>query len=725
LPQPEKSKPITRTRDLKKAPSPETATRQAGARSGTEKPAQGRPTEFRVLTKKAADLEVRTGELEQQLKSSQANLIKSEAAAAASERRAQEQSSVASRVAPLEQEIAALRPQLEEARRRLKDLQLELKRIRDDRDRLKGEAAEASERAAGLEARAQEGLAQMARSTALKLEASSFRLRLDAAQAELRKAQEELRAQADASAKVQADAKAHLAARNEAAAKIDAARKQEALARAEAATQAAAKVDAAEKAAEVSRRELEEVRKKLGELSEEVLRLREERDRADSDNVRQREQAADAREKLDQATEQIAGSKELLQLMERDLAQAKESEAAAREEAARIATKASATEERLRGEVARLEAARAEQQKSLDALGEKAKALERRLAEAQARKPEPPPKAPEPPPAPVAVASPAPEPPAPAAPPKVSDSIAPAQPVPAPASSPETTLRPANFFGPVGEDGQQIYMLNQLLTKDALGVIYAATERATGRKFMVEFMAGQAGEEQTQAIERGMEKLVALPHPNILHVQGTGRRKNRLYVMMDFVEAPTLGQAKIQEVRRLCEILRDAAGAIHYANEEGIFHGGVSPDTILVAKDGEKDLALVKEFGLGFLQELSLPATPGKEAPPVFRNPAYLPPEQVRALKSPLGAAVDVYGLGATLYGVLAGRPPFEGKDAAQISKRVMMEEPLPLEKVRKDVPQAVGAIIRHAMAKERGLRYATVQEMADALTKFLESSKA
>ena len=222
-----------------------------------------------------------------------------------------------------------------------------------------------------------------------------------------------------------------------------------------------------------------------------------------------------------------------------------------------------------------------------------------------------------------------------------------------------------------------------------------------------------------------MEKLVALPHPHILHVQGTGRRKNRLYLMMDFVEAPTLGQAKIQEIPRLVAILRDAASAVHYAHEEGIFHGGVSPETILVAKNGEKDHALVKEFGLGFLQDLALPPSTGKETPPVFRNPAYLPPEQVRTLKSPLAPAVDVYSLGATLYGVLAGRPPFEGKDATQVSKRVMMEEPLPLEKVRKDVPQAVGVIVRHAMAKERGLRYASADLLAEALTKFLETSKA
>jgi serine/threonine-protein kinase len=96
----------------------------------------------------------------------------------------------------------------------------------------------------------------------------------------------------------------------------------------------------------------------------------------------------------------------------------------------------------------------------------------------------------------------------------------------------------------------------------------------------------------------------------------------------------------------------------------------------------------------------------------------------VRALKSPLTPAVDVYSLGATLYGALAGRPPFEGKDAVQVSKRVMIEEPPPVEKVRPDVPEAVGAIVRRAMAKDRGLRFPTAQEMADALRRYLDSSR-
>jgi predicted nucleic acid-binding Zn-ribbon protein len=278
-------------------------------------------------------------------------------------------------------------------------------------------------------------------------------------------------------------------------------------------------------------------------------------------------------------------------------------------------------------------------------------------------------------------------------------------------SSAETTLRTNNSFGPDGPDGQPIYTLHEMLPKDAKGVVYRATERADGREFAVRFMGGQAGEEQTRAFEKEVEKLISLPHPNILHVLGAGRRKNRLYVMMDLVEAPSLGAAKIREIPRICAILRDAASAVHYAHEEGIFHGDLNLETILVAKEENKDLALVKDFGLAYILETQ---TAG------LRNPAFLPPEQVRVLKSPLSASVDVYGLGATLFAALTGRAPFEGKDAAQVVKRVMIEEPPPVEKLRPDVPKAVGAVVRRAMAKERGVRYGTAGELSDALSKIL-----
>lgn len=301
----------------------------------------------------------------------------------------------------------------------------------------------------------------------------------------------------------------------------------------------------------------------------------------------------------------------------------------------------------------------------------------------------------------------------------------PALPVPKPEGS--TTIRqrpltaaeaasdPRNLFGPAGDDGRPRHVLLELLSRDALGVVYRACERATDRYFAVRFMSGQAGDEQTSAIEQEVELLIALPHPNILQVLGCGRRQNRLYVEMDLVKATPLGEAKIQEIPRICSILRDAAEAVHYAHEEGIFHGDLHPGNVLVAREGDQDHALVKDFGLGHLLEGVGP----QASSPAIRQTAYLPPEQMKEMKGKLSVAGDVYGLGATLFAALAGRAPFEGQDPKQIISRVLMQEPPPLVKVRPDSPEALGAILRRAMAKERSLRYESAKEMALALERF------
>ena len=278
-----------------------------------------------------------------------------------------------------------------------------------------------------------------------------------------------------------------------------------------------------------------------------------------------------------------------------------------------------------------------------------------------------------------------------------------------------------NLFGPAGGDGKPAHVLLELLSQDSLGAVYRACERATGQFFAVRFMPGQAGEEQTAAIEREVELLMALPHPNILPVRGSGRRQSRLYITMDLVNAESLGQAKIREIPRLGAIFRDAADAVHYAHEERILHGDLNPGNILVGREGDRDHALVKDFGLGHLLEGTGAPAPAKQGGISIRLPAYLPPEQMKEMKGKLSVAADVYGLGAALYATLAGRAPFEGQDARQVCTRVMMEEPAPLERLRPDVPEALAAIVRRAMAKERSLRYGSAKEMAEALTRFLE----
>jgi hypothetical protein len=438
-------------------------------------------------------------------------------------------------------------------------------------------------------------------------------------------------------------------------------------------------------------------------------------------------QLEESRRQMDAATEE---SVHRIELLERELAGLKDAEAKARGQAAEAASLRAAQAARS-AEIQRLEETRKAQDARVEELRRTVADLEQQLKEAP-HPPvteEPPPAAP-PEPIVTAPAEPPPPPSVPAAEPPPSPPpllVA----TPAPAGSTAVRIRklnpaeaaqdPRNLFGPAGEDGRPAYVLLEQVSVDALGVVYRACERAIDRRFAVRFMSGQAGEEQTAAIEQEVQLLIALPHPNILQVQGSGRRQNRLYIAMDLVEAPSLGRAKIQEIPRICAILRDAAEAVHYAHEESILHGDLNPENILVGHEEDRDHAYVKDFGLGHLLEGMSPQAPAKQPGLVIRDPACLAPEQMKEMKGKLSVSADVYGLGATLYTAIAGRPPFEGPDARHVLTRAMIEEPIPVERVRRDVPEALGAIIRRAMAKERSHRFASAGEMAQALTRFLE----
>jgi chromosome segregation ATPase len=602
-----------------------------------------------------------------------------------------------------ELEISRLRIQTGELESLVDGMDEELQKAREDVAKADARAVELEGLVAGLEQDLEQAGEEAGKSDAraADLEKRGEQLNQDLQKARAQTAEQELRSQEE------------LSVQTSRAARLD----QEGTALRQQVAQETAARDEFRRSLDVARQRVMEFTEEHHRLFGEQKQIQENLDAARTENSQLKAQQASLAEQLRAAEARIVESSRRLEALQRELAEAKKWEAKARDAESQAAQARETASIRF-NDLARLEKMRAEQDRHVVDLRMTVADLERRLQEAGSL-----PSASEP-----VLLVPPPEPPAekppsifdepPPLPASVAETIPSAVSVPKPAD--ETTLRPQNRFGPPGEDGQPAHVLMEILSRDSMGVLYRACERASGRQFAVRFMSGQAGEEQTQAIERAVEKLIALPHPNILHVQGTGRRKNRLYFAMDLVEGVTLRAAKIQDALRIAAILRDSAAALHYAHEEGILHGDLNPENILVAREEDRDHALVKDFGLSYLLETLAPAAAGKEAPLMLRNPAYLPPEQARVLKSPLGIPADVYGLGVTLYAALADRAPFEGKDAAQVLKRIQIEEPPPLERLRPDLPPALGAIARRAMAKERGLRYASAQEMADALSKFL-----
>ncbi len=250
------------------------------------------------------------------------------------------------------------------------------------------------------------------------------------------------------------------------------------------------------------------------------------------------------------------------------------------------------------------------------------------------------------------------------------------------------------------------YVLVSLLGVGGMAEVWKAWDRSLGRWVAVKYLKEDVGH-PTQRIEREGRMAGSLSHPGIITIFERGQHEGRPYLVMPFVDgSPPRSPLPPREAARLaCEV----AVALVHAHEMGVIHRDVKPANILVEAGGRVVLA---DFGLAIAggSATSLWAMSG--------TPEYASPEQVRG--DVLDARTDIYSLGATLYHLLMGRPPFTGHDVDEIGAQVLRADPPPL----RGVPGPLAAAVGRAMARERERRYATMGEFAGDLRRFVERSK-
>jgi serine/threonine-protein kinase len=263
------------------------------------------------------------------------------------------------------------------------------------------------------------------------------------------------------------------------------------------------------------------------------------------------------------------------------------------------------------------------------------------------------------------------------------------------------------------------YEVEAVLGCGGMGVVYKARQSALDRMVAVKMLlvGPLAGYQELERFRRETAALACLKHPNIVQVYDAGEAEGRPYFSMELVEGGSLARmlsGTPQPARQAAALLTTLAEAVHAAHQSGIVHRDLKPANILLAADGTPKIA---DFGLAGPLEGGAGLT---QTGVPMGTPGYMAPEQARGQARALGTAVDVYALGAILYELLTGRPPFRAETLAETLRQVMDQEPAPPSRLNAGVPRDLETICLKCLHKAPARRYAGARDLAEDLGRFL-----
>jgi len=293
---------------------------------------------------------------------------------------------------------------------------------------------------------------------------------------------------------------------------------------------------------------------------------------------------------------------------------------------------------------------------------------------------------------------------------------------------PEKTLTATRMNVPLGApelpqvDGYEVV---RVLEQGGMGIVYEARQKALGRRVALKMISGpMLSARQLGRFRTEVESAAHLQHPNIVQIFEVGQASGRPFFSMEFIDGGSLASAMASRIWRTptlegpqsaAEMLATIARAVHYAHERGIVHRDLKPSNVLLTKDGVPKIA---DFGLAKrLNEDSGHTETGE----VLGTPNYMAPEQAEGKKDLVGPRTDVYSLGAILYELLTGQPPFRSDNVLHALRLLTSQEPVAPSRLAPTVPRDLEAICLKCLEKTPAQRYGSAQELADDIERFLQ----
>jgi serine/threonine-protein kinase len=264
------------------------------------------------------------------------------------------------------------------------------------------------------------------------------------------------------------------------------------------------------------------------------------------------------------------------------------------------------------------------------------------------------------------------------------------------------------------------YQLLEEIGRGGQGVVYRARQKSLNRTVALKVigLGHWATEAHLKRFRREAEAAASLDHAGIVPIYEVGERDGSCYFSMKLVEGGQLDEVVKREqmpIPRAVELIVKVAHTVHYAHEHGILHRDIKPGNILLDQKGEPHLT---DFGLARLVETESTVTRTME---VLGTPSYMAPEQAVGNNVGVSSATDVYGLGAVLYQLLTGQPPFAGGTTYETIKLLLDAEPRHPRVLNSKIDRDLSTICLKCLEKDPQRRYSSALALAEDLERWLK----